>query len=224
MKHLLALLAFASFACGDPLIGSRFAGTPDVSLGGAVRLADLRVPGDHGELALRVFWIGAPSGGGAPVEQEARLDSGFAEYSMTLFDAPPPGASAFSSLLDGAPLALGVIALYADRNGNGALELDEDLLLGATAQHLLVFAGATITEGDPAAALLGAIPAGYHVFEHDRESACHFVDAASCAPEGGLARVSALDKVALSIWSEPEKVIVPAPAIASGGASVWAVP
>lgn len=206
------------------MIGSKFAGTPEVTIRGAVQLGDLRVPGDHGELALRVFWIGAQSDGNGPVEQEARLDSGFAQYSMTLFDAPPPASGAFSELLGGAPLGLGVIALYADKNGNGTLELENDLLLGATAQHLLVFAGAAIEEGAPAASLLGAIPAGYHVFEHDRPSECHFVDAVSCAPEGGLTRLLSNDFVALTIWSEPEKVIVPAPAISAGGASVWAVP
>lgn len=217
----LSLLVLALAACGDPLVGPSYVGTPELEVHGVVRQANSRIPSAHGALRLSVFWIGAVGGGGGGVEQEARLESGLAEYSMKLFDAPAEGASGFGSLMPDSPLALGVIALYADKNENGRLDLDADLLLGASAQHLVVFAGRAIAAGSPAAALLGPLGAGYHVVEHDRPSLCHFVDAARCAPEGGLVEVARPSTVALTLWELPEQVVVPAPALAGG--TVWSL-
>jgi hypothetical protein len=212
-------------ACGDPVVSETFVGTPELELGGVVRQANARIPSTHGNLVLSVFWIGA-NNDARPVEQDARLGSGLAEYSMTLFDPPPVSAGTFSELLDGAELAIGVIALYADKNDDGALDLTNDLLLGASEQHLLVYAGKEISASSPAAQLLGPISAGYHVYRHEQQSLCQFVSAASCSPEGTLVPATDVGAVSLVLWPEPEQVIVPAPLVLYQGTemSVWAVP
>jgi hypothetical protein len=223
MRRIVSI-AFVSFmtACGDPLIGESYRGTPALTIGGVVMQASSRIPSNHGPLALSIFWIGATNGEPWPIEQEGLLDSGLAEYSMILFDPPPASASRFSALTGGGALAIGVIALYADKNENGVLELEGDLLLGASAQHLLVYAGADIPETSAASSLLGPIAAGYHIYGHDRPSVCRFIDAAHCAPEGALAPADAR-AVSLTLWMTPEEVVVPAPAMMQNGeiTSVW---
>lgn len=228
MKSSPAYLVFGTVgllsACGDPLVSETFVGTPELQLGGVVLQGNSRIPSMHGALALSVFWIGA-NNDLRPVEQEARLDSGLAEYSMTLFDPPPTEASGFSELVGGAELAIGVIALYADKNEDGALDLTNDLLLGASSQHLLVYAGQEISATSEAAELLGPIAAGYHVYRHEQTSACHFVTASNCAPEGSLLPAENTGAVSLVLWPVPEDVIVPAPLLLYGGTerSVWGV-
>lgn len=216
-----SLLFLALAGCGDPLVGPSYVGTPELEVRGVVRQAGSRIPSAHGPLKLSVFWIGAAGGGGGAVEQEARLESGIAEYSMKLFDAPTSEASGFTALMPDSPLALGVIALYADKDDNGRLDLSTDLLIGASAQHLVVFAGRAIAAESPAAALLGSLGPGYHVVQHDRASSCHFVDAARCAPEGGLVEVVQPSTVALTLWQFPEEVVVPAPALSAG--TIWSL-
>lgn len=221
MRACITALA-ALVGCGDPLVGAAYEGTPRITLGGTVIQPGTRIPGMHGPLALSVFWIGADSGA-APVEQAARLDSGVAQYAMTLFDAPPAGAAGFSDLSGGAALALGVIALYADRDGDGALSLSRDLLLGASAQHVIAFSERGVDEGMPAHTLTGTLSAGYHVLAHQVPSQCAFVRAATCPPEGALGEVADRSAITLSLWPQPEDVVVPAPALARGAAagSIW---
>lgn len=213
MRHLVLI---ALCACGDPLVGSSFSGTPELSLGGVVVQSNTRIPSSHGPLGIGVFWISAAD---ARVEQRARLDSGLAEFSLTLFDPPPQEAAAFSDLLPGGTLAMGVIVLYADADESGDLDLSQDLLLGASAQHVLVHAWSAVEPDTPAAALLGTIGTGYHVYQHDRPSACRFVDAEGCAGEGGLLSFEETGNIPLNLWAEPDQVIVPAPALRSG--SIW---
>jgi hypothetical protein len=203
-------------------VGTRYEGTPRITVGGTVIQGNVRVPAMHGPLALSVFWIGADSGA-APVEQASRLDSGVAQYSMTLFDAPPAGAAGFSALAGGGALALGVIALYADKDGDGALDLSTDLLLGASAQHLLVFSERGVSEDSAAFTLTGTLSPGYHALVHESESRCAFVRAAECAPEGSLREAKNQDAITLTLWPDAESVVVPAPAVARGPtpASIW---
>ena len=111
MKETALLLVVVGLVgCGDPLVGPTYSGTPLFSLGGAVIQPDARVPSSHGGLQLGVFWVG----GDGQVEQRARLDSGLAEYTLTLFDAPPESAFGFESLDPDRTLAIGVMFLYAE--------------------------------------------------------------------------------------------------------------
>ncbi|MFO0725256.1 MAG: hypothetical protein U1E65_15850 [Myxococcota bacterium] len=219
MRKLILILILGT-GCGEPLVGSDYIGTPELSVRGTVQQISGRIPADHGDLALGVFWIGTSSGAAAGVEQDAHLDAGLGAYTMRLFDAPPESALHFSAIAGDAPLGLGVVALYADQNHSGAFEPEGDLLLGASPQHLVVFAARALPGSSPAAALLGEISAGYHLFVHDRTSTCRFIAAERCAAEGGLSEVAADASVPLTLWDDPMMVVVPAPKLPSG-ASVW---
>lgn len=207
-------------ACGDPLVGETFTGTPVFSIGGAVVQANARIPASHGDPSARLFWIGADA---ARSEQAATLGAALAEFSMTLFEPPPPEAAAFTHLVSEGELAIGVIALYADKNDNQTFEPTQDRLLGASAQHVVVHASAGVAAEDPAAALLGAVDPGYHLYVHDRPSQCRFVEAASCTAEGGLAAAADLGDVTLTLWQDPDQVRVPAPAL-DPDTTIWSTP
>ncbi|MCC7380356.1 MAG: hypothetical protein IT384_00895 [Deltaproteobacteria bacterium] len=222
MRATLTLLVLASAGCGDPLVGSSYLGTAEIEVRGVVLQGSPRIPAEHGELKLSVFWIGA-QGSAGPIEQEARLESGLAEYSMKLFDAPSAEAGGFSDLLPGSTLAIGVIALYADKDEDGKLDVEKDLLLGAGAQHLLVFAGSAVDGAAPAGALLGSLAPGYHVVMQAMPGNCRFVEAEGCAAEGTLVEADDPLHVSLTLWAHPEDVVVPAPALVRGevSGSIW---
>ncbi len=220
MRRALWMLGLGLVACGDPLVTERFEGTPTFELGGAIVQANARIPASHGTASARLFWIGASPDDG---EQVATLGAGFAEFSMTLFDPPPASAAAFSDRVDRGALGIGVIAVYADTDDDGRFDPDQDRLLGASAQHVVVHSSEGVGVDDPAYDVLGAVAPGYHVYEHDTPSACRFVDAAACPPEGGLVLADDARNVTLTLWMEPGEVRVPAPAI-DGDNSIWAQP
>lgn len=225
MKKLLCLVSLC-LSCGQPLVASEFSGTPVFTVGGAVNSSSARVPANHGPLELSVFWVGAPSQGSLQAEQSAQLDSGLGAFSMTLFDPPTVEASGFSDLVLSGQLALGVIVLYADKDSSGGLELSQDLLLGASARHVVVHATEPITASDPAAELVGALEPGYHLFYLEGPAGCRFVDAAQCPSEGRLVPAPDLGAVSLSLWATPQEVIVPAPGRPSTEpeGSIWVAP
>lgn len=217
----MSVLACAS--CGPPLVGSNFYGTPQFSVGGAVVSVVSRVPSSHGRLELSVLWVGAAQPGSQPVEQQAQLDSELGAFTMTLFDPPSQAASGFSDLVNEGQLAVGVIVLYADQNGSGALEPAQDLLLGASAQHVVVYSEGPVAPQELAAELVGPLEAGYHLLQLDGESTCRLVQATECQGQGKLLATSDLDEVTLSLWGTAEEVRVPAPRRPSSpqAESIW---
>lgn len=222
----LAFIALALLsACGPPLVQESFLGTPVFELGGTVAQANLRIPGDHGEVHLSLLWIGVGADAAAPpVEQRTELDSALGAYSMTLFEAPPVEATTFSDLVPPGRLGLAVLALYADVDGDGLLDLERDVLLGAGRQHLLAWSSAAIPADAPGARLVGALGPGYQLLEQDVPGECPFVATASCAPEGLLTPAPATDPVILTLWPDAEQVLVPAPRVdadAPEGPSIW---
>lgn len=219
MRRLPIFAVLVLTACGDPIVTEVYEGTPIFELGGAIVQADARIPASHGVASARLFWIGADAADG---EQVANLGAGFAEFSMTLFDPPPPSAAAFSDRVDRGTLGIGVIAVYADTNDDGRFDPNQDRLLGASAQHVVVHASEGVGAEDAAFDTLGALTPGYHLFEHDAPSVCRFVDASACPPEGGLVRAEDARHVTLTLWMEPTEVRVPAPAL-DGDTSIWAV-
>lgn len=206
--------------CGAPLVGEDFSGTPVFSIRGAVVQANPRIPASHGVVSARLFWIGADP---AAAEQSARLDADLAEFSMTLFEPPPAAATAFDGLVGSGRLGLGVIGLYADTDDDQRYDPDVDRLLGASAQHVVVFASEGVPAGSPAEALLGVLEPGYALYVHDAPSECRFVEASTCAGEGDLRTAESLEDVTLTLWGAPEEVRVPAPRL-EPGASIWATP
>jgi len=225
LNKLLWLLPLC-LSCGQPLVASEFSGTPVFTVGGAVNSSSARVPANHGPLELSVFWVGARAQGSLQVEQSAQLDSGLGAFSMTLFDPPSVEASGFSDLVLSGQLALGVIVLYADKDSSGGLELSQDLLLGASARHVVVHTTEPISADAPAADLVGAIEPGYHLFYLEGPAGCRFVDAAECPSEGLLVPAPDLGAVSLSLWATPQEVLVPAPGrpATEPEGSIWVTP
>lgn len=214
-----ALLALGILSgCGDPLVGPGYSGTPLFSLGGAVIQPDLRVPSSHGDLRLGVFWVG----GDGQVEQRARLDSGLAEYTLTLFEPPPDSAFGFLSLVPADTLAIGVMVLYAEVDPGGGFDPSSDLILGAAAQHLLVYVAEALVEGGAGASVFGPRGPGYHLFAQTEPSRCHLLEASGCPAQGLPQAADPNLPVPLSLWSRPDQVLVPAPAL--GAAPLWATP
>ena len=209
-----AWVSAMGMACGDPLVGPGFVGTPEVSIQGGVEQRGGRLPMDHGALQLGVFWVRSSTTDATRVEQETQVEPGLAAYTLRLFDAPPPGALRFA---DGR-VGLGVLVLYADRDGSGAFERARDLVLGAAPQHLVAYAREAALPVPGQASV--TLPIGYSVLVHDVPSACAFVATEGCRPEGAIAPTDAA-RVPLVLWDAPEVVVVPAPAL--DGASVWAV-
>lgn len=213
-------LAAGLAGCGDPIVGETYLGTPAFQVRGPVVQRETRIPASHGTLSARVFWVGAPADA---EEQPATLDGGLAEFSMTFFDPPPGEATTFTSGGGAGRLGLGIIVLYADRDEDSRFDPKQDLLLGASAQHLVVYASSAVRSEDPLFSLLGPLAPGFHLYEHDRESQCRFVAAESCAPEGRLVPAEETGAVTLTLWATPEAVIVPAPAL-DASASIWSAP
>lgn len=204
--------------CGDPLIGPGYSGTPAFTVGGTVLQGNLRVPASHGALELGVFWIAQP----AQVEQQARLEAGLAEYHLTLFEPPPPSAFGFDSLAPAETLAIAVMVLYAEVDGRPGLTSDGDLVLGASAQHLLVYADPGLTPGPTLAAALPGLTPGYQLYAQSETSTCTFDRATTCTAAGPPVRVDTLDQVPLTLWPTPAEVRVPSPAL--GDRPLWATP
>ncbi len=221
--RVLALTLALASGCGDPLVGPQYLGEQVFAVGGSVVQMGGRIPASHGELKLSLFWIGG--GADAQVEQSAELGSGLASFSLTLFDPPPAAASTFGDLRgDGGRLGLALIALYADADADGRLDRDSELLLGASARHLIGWTDGPLPAGSAAASLLGTVGRGYQLFEYDGPDACALVSAASCAGAGRLAPVVATSTVVLTLWDAPEAVMVPSPALgpAPTPTTIWA--
>lgn len=209
-----ALLALLVVGCGDPLVGEDYLGTPAFEIHGAVQQA--RGGADVRGARLSLFWIGFDSQTQARqvVEQRVTVDHAFARFDLALFDDPPPEALTF----DGAGIAL--IVVYADRNESGGLnsevrtpEEGPDVILGAAATHVVAFASRALEPDGRAGRVLGAIDAGYHLFESS-DSTCHFIEATQCIGQGALRRVDAAETdVLLDLHPTPETVVVPNPAV-----------
>lgn len=218
-----ALIALTT-GCGDPLVGPQYLGERVFEIGGSVVQRGGRIPSSHGAINLSLFWIGG-SGDLAKVEQSAELGSGLASFSLTLFDPPPAEASTFGDLRgDQGRLGLALIALYADQDADGRFDQESELVLGASARHLIGWTDSALPAGSAAAGLLGTVGRGYQLFEYDGPEGCSLTSAASCPGVGKLAPVAATSTVVLSLWDAPEAVEVPSPALGAEPmpTTIWA--
>jgi hypothetical protein len=228
VKRALLALCLALAACGTPLVEDTFLGTPLFRAEGSVTNAGQRPAPAEDPLRLSLFWIGFDSRGEPtqPVEQRTALDSGLGRFDMRVFGTPPERALRFSGIAGGAPLGLALIVLYADENANQALnsytplaEGGPDLVVGASATHLVAYAAAPIPAGSPAAELLGPIAAGYHLFRFEGPLACRFAGATSCIGNGVLIPEPSLDAIVLTLYDTPGDVVVPSPAVPGASSS-----
>lgn len=222
------LVSLGAAACGDPVVGPGYWGTPSFAVRGSVVEVDGRVETPEDEnLRLSLFWIGFDSRmrQRPNIEQRAEVDSGLATFEMAVFGEPPEEALAFSDLATGGTARLGValIVLYADNNSNGELnsyaprEEGPDTVLGASDSHLIVFNTEPPHVSSEAAHLFGALAPGYHLFGVTSRSACRFVVAESCTGEGMLLQADPAEEgVVLSLYADEATVRVPSPALPGG--------
>ncbi len=208
---------------GVPLVGETYLSTPAFEVHGAVHQSRGGTDVDRARLSL--FWIGFDSRTQERqvVDQRVTVDHAFARFDLALFDDPPPEALTF----DGAGIAL--IVVYADGNENGQLNSDvrapedgPDVILGAAPTHVVAYASQALDGSGRAGDVLGAIDAGYHLFESNN-STCHFIEAVHCIGDGSLRQVDPAETVVLlDLHPTPEAVVVPNPAVpgASSGTSM----
>jgi hypothetical protein len=222
--------AAAATACGTPLVGPDYLGTPALTLRGGVETVAAETGAAATSPNLSLFWIGYDSRNQLTpvIEQRAEVDAGLASFSMSVFDTPPETALTFNDLAGTVPARLGLalIVLYDDTNRNGALNSNSpydagpDTVLGASARYLVVYASDELSEGTDAADLLGLIGPGYHLFSTTVDSICRFEHAADCDGEGRLAEVFPdATTVTIQLYDDPREVIVPSPALAPGSAT-----
>ena len=227
MRYLLLALLVG---CGDPLVGPSFLGTPSFELGGTVDEAAAGAFAAQDKLRLSLFWIGFDSREHARpvVEQRAAIDQGLGTFRMTLFGAPPPDAVGFDAWTpDGVHAGVALIVLYADNNENEALNsyspdpnAGPDIVVGASATHLVAYADAPIPAEAPLATMLGTLEPGYHLFENVDGSTCAFTDTTGCRGAGRLTRVDPKEaRVALRLSGNRAAVLVPNPAVPRGSVS-----
>ena len=221
--RLLALSTCLASACGDPIVGSDYLGTPEFTVRGSVvqPRGAVNVPAEN--LRLSLFWIGFDSRNRQrPVhEQHTSLDQAFAAFRMTVFDPPPRDALTFEDLSEGgAPIGFALIVLYADNNANGALnsytplpEDGPDVVLGASASHLVVYSDGTTTPGSRANTMLGTIGPGFHLFANTGGSTCAFTESENCKGQGRLTQVGLDESITLTLHGDVAQVLVPNPEI-----------
>ncbi len=216
-KILMTMAIFAG--CGDAIVGQGYLGTPTFELGGAIQQTAPPEGADEPQnLRLSLFWIGFDSRAlaGSVVEQRTTLDAGLARFRMALFDRPPDEALRF----DGGAARVGValIVLYADQNGNDALNATlgvegPDAVIGASATHVVAFASGPVAADTPAGRILGAVEPGYHLLENIGGNVCAFVEPAGCFGRGGLEPRAPTDRVVLTLSPRPDAVLVPDPQV-----------
>lgn len=216
-----AMAMVCTVGCGDPLVGEDYLGTPLFEVhGGVQRVSVGREPADHGEVRLSLFWIGFDSASEQRdvVEQRTDLDPALAGFSMAAFDAPPEEALTF----DGGTAAVGIalIVLYADGNANEQLNAAEtpetgpDVLLGASETHVVAYADRPVTDGSPAAAILGTVGPGFHLFENSGAHTCPFTSPDGCDGRGALTAVEPeAANVVLTLHDDARAVRVPNPEV-----------
>jgi len=228
MRRASWIAFIAAAACGDPLVGPDFLGTPAFGLSGDVQRPEVGASPADENLRLSLFWIGFDSTSSRlpVIEQHTLLGAGLASFELTLFDAPPEEALRFGDLTGSADIDVGIalIVLYADRNANellnaenSRLEESPDVVLGASMDHLVVYTTHAIEQGTAAWDLLGELEAGYHLYSNAGGRTCPFTQNQSCIGEGPLARVDPeSETVVLTLWPTPEQVLVPNPAVPRG--------
>lgn len=202
--------------CGDGLVGPDYLGTPLFGLQGAVVAAESAAPMDP---RLSLFWIGYDTRTQARqvVEQRITVDAAFARFDLAVFDTPPPEALTF----EGAGIAL--IVVYADGNDNDALNSDiraptdgPDTILGASREHLVVFASETLDADGRAGGILGPLTPGYHLFESN-DASCQFLAAAHCRGVGAIRPADPAADITIRLEATPDAVFVPNPAVPQEG-------
>lgn len=227
----LIFLSITLAGCGDALVGPEFKGRPLFQMSGPIVQVNARVPTSHGDVRLAVFWAGSTPDQALNLtqEQSADLEGQLAAYRMQLFDEPAADATTLSRLVQ-APegrLGLGVVVLYAERDGEPGYSPETDFLLGATEDHLIAWSATDIAVESAAHRLLGPMNSGFALYRYDGPADCAFVAVNQCEGKGSLTQVSLQSEVTLTLIGEPAGVLVPSPPLdpeATVRDSIWSTP
>ena len=153
MRLVILLLVVAG--CGAPIQNAQYRGEPLVTVRGQLREAPSRPV--SGPVSLAMVWLTpgtAPRLPALSVTQWAESTTSTSRFDWVAFTLPPSEARVRSE--SQTVMADGVLVVYQDRNGTGALELD-----GATTPSPDLVLGASL--GSPSA------PKGYHLSYVDGE-------------------------------------------------------
>lgn len=226
---LLSLgLLTTSAACGDPLVGDKFLGTPTLTLSGQVTVR----PGVPEPIRprLALFWLGFDTTdlSRSALEQRVEVENRFpAAFTMAVFDAPPLEAMPYHEPDDPeARVGVAFLAVYADHNDNGIMNSDSlvaqgpDQLIGASPHHVLVYATKGLPEGTSTSELLGLpLEPGYTLLASSSaltrgEVSCGYGVDLRCGTEKATLTPLTPETTALEleITGDPRTVVLPKPA------------
>ncbi len=223
---ILAATALGA-ACGDPLVGEDFLGTPTLTLTGQVTVRP-GVP-EPSRPRLSLFWLGFDTTdlSRSSMEQRVEVENRFpATFSMAVFDPPPDEAMPYHEPDDPtARVGVAFLAVYADLNENGFMNSNSfdaqgpDQLIGASPHHVLVYASKGLPEGTETSRLLGLpLEPGYSLLvsssiDSRGDSSCVYGAELQCQGKAMLsATTPGTSPLELEITGNPQTVVLPQPA------------
>ena len=169
MRIASALLILVSVAACDGFVDGEYRGDPLLTLQGNIVVAE--AAGLEGEVPLRVsmFWVAGEPGELDDLEVVGEQTVGAraaqpARYTLDIFH--PPTRRALTTTAHGA-MAIAVILVYEDVNGNGRRELAERVL-GGSGEYAVLYA----PTGLGADAFGEPLDPGYHVMEIETGGEC----------------------------------------------------
>jgi len=220
---LLAAVAAAGAACGGPLVGDGYLGTPRLRLQGQVSMLPHVPQPDNPRVSL--FWLGYDTRhlARSSLEQRAVLAAQFpAAFSLALLSDPPDEALALSDGATGARLGVAFVAVYSDLNDNGMMNsdpLDEpaagpDMLIGASTRHVVVYSEGEVEPGSRLALLLATtLGPGYHLLESETPiESCTNAGGLECGGVVSLTEVDPGTPLEVQVYGDPWSVVLPQPA------------
>lgn len=228
MTRTLCALALLAAACGDPLVGQQFLGTPTLTLSGQVTVRP-GVP-EPSRPRLSLFWLGFDTTdlSRSALEQRVEVANRFpAAFTMAVFDPPPIEAMPYHEPDDpDARVGVAFLVVYSDLNDNGFMNSDTfraegpDQLIGASPHHVIVYASKGLPEGTRTAELLGLpLSPGYTLLvsssvEARGDATCGYGANLQCgSAKAALTPTTADDApLELEITGNPQSVLLPKPA------------
>ncbi len=180
-SRLLACATVVSVAaCGDAIVGAGYQGEPMMMLSGQV-LVEEEMREASGEIRVALFWSSPEGTNGPQHEQEVAITTSFpAHYALTLY-TPPPDEVLYQPEHVESPVAIGLVMLYEDVDGDELFDSGVEEVLGGSQDVLVLFnpeamehhpppeddTSAPIPEDtdEPRPEENGAIEPGYHAVE-----------------------------------------------------------
>ena len=163
-RHAALAVAATLCACGDPMPAEDYAGEALLERTGRIFIR--RPPGEEvaeGRMVL-LWWDVEREGFVVRATQEVALsltEAFPAFYTLRLFQ-PPPAEARVTLEGDDTPVAAALIALYADRDGDGRYDPEVDRLIGGNASFAVTWATRRV-EASASPSLFWPMEGGYQV-------------------------------------------------------------